>query len=74
MEPEEIDLAAYKREEWARKEKEAQNRYLQRIKDTENKLNHETELKRKLNLAREDIYSLHNSSVAAWNACKDASL
>ena len=34
VEPEEIDMAAYKREERASKEKEAQNRYLQRIKDT----------------------------------------
>ena len=74
MEPVEIDTAALKREEWARKEKEAQNRYLQRIKDTANKLNRETELKRKLNLAREDILSWHDSSVAAWNACKDTSL
>ncbi len=44
--PEVIDMAAFKREEWARKEKEAQNRYLQRIRDTENKLDRETELKR----------------------------
>ena len=57
MEPEEIDMAALKKEEWARKEKEAQNRYLQRIRDTANKLDRETELKRRLNLAREDILS-----------------